>query len=460
MVNRIRQGICLIIALILIPTAAPAGTIDDLIVLLTRPREQATGIEMQAEALHIPELGETRLEWLNRLLRHITFRLSADRDTQEELILVDGEPAVGCVSRTGTDGTSWQFSFDTGTAYSTPDGTDLLSALSGITPDYSGTEYYSEMAVLMSGFYRFFEGLPAAFPEYSTPGKTNTVYKPYGTAVKKWSVSLPDDVLQSEKMIAYLDGEGLEAVKEYLSRAVLSGRQRFTLLTDADDRLMKVNYTAKAGLSQDDMRSINLDWRCLRGETGYRDALTLTTPGTGSRRDNLTITQEMIIDPEKGETYKGSIETDRVADRVRTQILLTFELNASGGMVAGNFLEKTTVGSARTSTEVTIDLGQNAQDEYRGSLEIINKLGKIEKEHYRIQLTAGKSEPPQWVDASVKTLTPEDRKRIAEGAANAFLRALVTVPEEDLQYILADLAEGLWTQMILKTDKSEETEQP
>lgn len=460
MVRRIRRIICLLTALVLMPIAASAGTIDDLIVLLTRPTEQAVTMEMQAEAVRIPELGDARLEWLNRLLRHITFRLTTDGDIQEEMILVDGNETIGCMSRTGTEGETWQFSFDGDAAYSMTDGEDLLAVLSGTSADLSGLEYYGGISILMSGFYRFFEGLPAAFPEYSSVSKTNTSYKPYGTAVQKWTLSLPDDILQSEKMIAYLDGEGMEAVKEYLSHAVLSGRQRLTLLTDENGRLMKVNYTAKAGLSEDDMRSVNLDWRCLRGETGYRDVLKLTTPGTGSRRDNLTITQDMVIDPEQGETYSGSIETDRVYDRVRTLILLTFELKASGESVTGNLLEKTTVGSTKTYTEVNVDLAQNTQDEYRGSLEIICKLGKIVKEHYRIRLTAGKSDILRWKDIPGKKLTPADRNRIAEKAANVFLKALVHIPEEDLQYILADLPEGWWAQMSLKTDETEETEQP
>lgn len=447
--------------ILLLPSAAAAGTIDELIVLLTRPADHPVAAEMTVEALNVPELGATRLAWLNSLLKHLSFRLAAGEGIQEETILVDGSPAISSVSRTDSaGGTVRQFSFDGGTAWSMPEGEDLLSVLSRVSPDLTGTEYYSEMAVLMDGFYRFFEGLPAQFPEHSSLSKTNTSYKPYGIAVKKWSLAFPDDILQSEKMRAYLNGEGLEAVREYLAGAVLSGRQRLTLLADENDRLMKVNYTAKAGLSEDDLRSINLDWRCLRREEGFRDVLTLTTPGTGSRRDNLTITQEKTTDSEHGEKYTGSIETDRVADRVRTRILLTFELNASEDGAAGNIQEKTTVGNVKTSSEIAVSIGQNTQDEYRGSLEIINKLDKIEKEHFRILFTAAKSDVPQWNEADVRQITNEDMNRIAEKAANAFLKALAAVPPEDLQYFLADLPEEAWARITPETDESEETEQP
>ncbi len=458
--NRIRRGGCLLILLIILPAAALGGTIDDLIRMLTRPADGTAALEMRAEALHVPELGELRTEWLNRLLRHVTFRMRAGEGMQEEVIAVDGRPAIGAVSRTGTDGTAWQFTFDSGTSYSAPEGEMLLAAVSGVSADVSRLDYYSEIAVLLDGFYRFFEGLPAAFPESASLSRVNTKYKPYGTAVKKWTISLPDDILQSEKMSEYLSKKGMEIVREYLSNAVLTGRQRLTLLTDENDRLMKVNYTAKAGLSEDDIRNINLDWRCLRGEEGYKDILQLTTPGQGSRRNNLMITQEMTTDPESGEHYAGSIETDQVENRVRTRIVLSFDLKSTGDTIEGELTEKTTAGNQKSSAVITISLRKNAQDEYAGSLEIISKLDKIEKDHYRFQLTAGKTDPPEWNNIPARLMTETDRERIAENAARAFLNALADVPEEDLQFFLADLPEGVWAGLNTTIDESEETVQP
>ena len=37
-----------------------------------------------------------------------------------------------------------------------------------------------------------------------------------------------------------------------------------------------------------------------------------------------------------------------------------------------------------------------------------------------------------------------------------FLRALIPVPEQDLQYFLADLPDGFWTELIRKYDMTEE----
>ena len=81
------------------------------------------------------------------------------------------------------------------------------------------------------------------------------------------------------------------------------------------------------------------------------------------------------------------------------------------------------------------------------------------KDRIRIRLTAGKAEAPKWEEVPVKRAGDAEQELIAEKAAKAFLKALIPVPEEDLQYILADLPEGTWRRMI-KIDESEETEQP
>ena len=130
--------------------------------------------------------------------------------------------------------------------------------------------------------------------------------------------------------------------------------------------------------------------------------------------------------------YTGTVETDQVADRVRTRTVLTFHLKASGSTVTGEILEKKSTPGKTESTAVTVSLEQNTQDEYRGSLEIICNLDKIEKEHFRISLIAGRSEPPKWNDAPVRQMTETARKAVAEKAAQTLLSALAHVPEEDL----------------------------
>ena len=79
----IRRAGCLLILLVMLPAAGLAGTIDDMIRLLSRPAQGAVAMEMQAEVLRMPEMGETRTEWINRLLKHIMFRMAADAEIRQ-----------------------------------------------------------------------------------------------------------------------------------------------------------------------------------------------------------------------------------------------------------------------------------------------------------------------------------------------------------------------------------------
>ena len=168
----------------------------------------------------------------------------------------------------------------------------------------------------------------------------------------------------------------------------------------------------------------------------------------------------MKVDPEGREEYTGLIETDRVENRVRTRIRLEFSLTAEEGVISGDLQEKTIVGNSAETTAVKAELERKAPDEYHGSLEITHNMDKIEKEHFRFLLTAGSCDALKWTAGQAITMTEEGQAATAEKAARVFLKALKNVPEEDLQYFLADLPAGTWKQIIGNTEEPEETEQP
>ncbi len=456
-----RLAAALAAAVMMLPGIAQGGSIDRMISLLASPAEEGIEIRVQAEAVRVPELSGTRTEWLNRLLSHITIILRMSGDAQEEIIEVDGTEALCCTSRVTGERSETVFSVDSGKAYTAATPTDLLGDMSGIVPEENRTEYYSGIAVLLPEFYTFFGGLADAFPDESSMTKANVKFKDYGTATRRWALSFGDDVLQSEKMREYLSQEGLEHVRAFLAGVTLSGRQRLTLLTDDEGHLMKVNYTGKAGLSAEDMRNVNLDWRCTRSDTGSRDELQLTPPAVkGSGKNNLTVKQEMLSGEDGTQTYTCSAETDVVVDRVRTRYILDISLTGTETAVSGEIREKTIAGTSTGLVTVRADLTQTAQEEYSGSIEIIHELDKIEGEHYRLRIAAGPCGEIAWNAGAAGPMTEEAKAALTEKMAGAFLRALIPVPEEDLQYILADLPDGWWAELVRKTEKTEEIPLP
>ena len=460
--RRFRKAVLLLLILTMIPAASLAGSVDDLLNRLSGPAGSATELVFSAEAVRVPQFSNQRTEWLNGLLKHLVFRITSDGSVQEQTIGNDGKDILGCITRQSGDGSETRFSFSDA-VYRTEQSQDILSLLTGSEPEENDIGYYAQIRLLLPEFYEFFGGLPELFPENTSESKVSIQYKGYGTAVKRYSIVLDADVLQSERMAGYLSRDELNGVRSFLSSAVLSGKQRLTLLKDADGNLMKVNYTAKCGLSEDSMRNTDIDWKCLHRENGYKDVLVLKTPAvSGSDRHNLSVTRESVTQEDGTEEYQCSVDTDEVESRIRKRIRLDISLTAKDGKITGSAVKKTTSTGLNDITGYQVEIQAGEYEHFQGSLEISHELNKIEREHYRIQFTAGPCEPPVWPEGNGETVNAaeSDLQMIRNKAAAVFLKAMTGLPEEDLQYIIADLPDNWWKQSIQITEKPEETEKP
>ena len=345
----------LLLALMMIPVSAFAGTIDELLTKVSNPAEKPAEITIKAEAVSLPQFSETRTEWLNGLLKHLTFKIRSDGIVQEEEIDVDDKPVLECRARKEDGKTETTFPFSEKTFIT--EGTDLTEVLTGISAEEDMTEYYTGFQLLLPEFYRFFSGLPELFPESVSESKVSIQYKGYGTAVKRYAMVLSQDVLSTEEMAAYLENKELIHVRQFLSGVILSGRQRLTLLRDADGNLMKVNYTGKSGLSEDSIRNTDVDWKCLKSGNNSKDVLVLKKPAvTGTKRHNVTLTRESVIQPDGSEEYTCSIDTDEVKNRVRNRIRLDIYLKANEENIAGNAVRKTTSSGVNDIREYRISI--------------------------------------------------------------------------------------------------------
>ena len=456
-INRFRHVFIIILAIIVFPVSAFAGTIDNLLMKLAYPADKPAEITFNIQAVRLPQFSETRTGWLNDLLKHLTFRICSDGFIQKEEIIVDEKTAVECIIKKDAGKKGTLFSFDNRTFITDKD--DPAELLTGISSEENLTEYYTEIQVLLPEFYYFFSGLPELFPDSTNESKVSIQYKGYGTAVKRYAMVLSQDVLSSEQMTEYLAKEELVHVRQFLSKAVLSGRQRLTLLRDADGNLMKVNYTGKSGLSEESIRNTDLDWKCLKFGGNSKDVLVLKTPAvTGTERHNVSLTRETVLQADGTEQYSCSIDTDEVKKRIRNRIRLDISLKAAENLISGNAVKKTTSSGLNDIREYRVSIEQGVSEDYQGSLEIVHELNKIDKEQIHADFTWTACDAPAWKEGESAVPTDTDLQDIREKAAGLFLRALEDIPEEDLQFILADLPEDWWMQTIMNTEKPEETE--
>ena len=77
-----------------------------------------------------------------------------------------------------------------------------------------------------------------------------------------------------------------------------------------------------------------------------------------------------------------------------------------------------------------------------------------------MQFSWNTCDAPYWKEGESTVPTEMDLQSIREKAAGLFLRALEKIPEEDLQFILADLPDNWWMRTIMNTEKPEETKTP
>ena len=442
--GNIKRTCCLILALLFIPVSSMAGQISELLNYITAPKsETGTETEVKFSVSALPEFSKQRTEWLNSLLQHLSFHLNTGKDSDMVSILVDGITSIAVQSRSG----EYIFSIEPETAYRPAEGEDLLFALSGTETDINSFTYYSDLYRMLPSFYEYFSALPDAFPDACSWSKVNIPYKGYGTAVKRCAISLPEDVFQSDEMAELVNKLSPGPAKDMLSGAVFSGRQRYTLLLDENGQPLKINYTGRAGLTVDSIRNVNIDWRCLRGDSGYKDVLKLTNPAvSGTARKNLTLNQEMTIWEDGTENLTASIETDQVEGRIRTRIICKINLVADAGQISGSISERTAVGSSVNTCSAQIRINCTNAEQYEGTLEIAKEMNKIETNHYVIQFSTSPGKEMPWNAVKSVTLREEDYPLLAEKLTHTFLQSLLPLPVEDLQYILADLPEGWWEQ--------------
>lgn len=454
-----RQTVIVLIIILLLPFSSYAGTVDDLLTNLSRSPDYPNELVFKAELVRLPQFSDIRTGWLNQLLDHLTFRIRSDGNLQEEIIEADEKAVIEHLSRKMNGKTENRFSFSE-KIYRSENEDDFLSLLTGNSPEDDLYDYYTQFQILLPEFYRFFSGLPELFPDSVSESKVSIQYKGYGTAVKRYAMVLGSDVLASEIMTDYLSRDDLSNVRQFLSQIVLSGKQRLTLLRDAEGNLMKVNYTAKCGMSEESIRNTDLDWKCLNRENGYKDVLVLKTPAvTGTDRHNVTLSRESVLQPDGTEQYECSIDTDEVRNKNRNRVRMDIRLTGAEKRITGNAVRKKTASGTTEINEYTINVTTGENEDYQGSLEIKHELNKIEREHFRIDFTYGSCEAPVWENGDSVSISEDEVQSIRQKAAGAFLRAMKNIPEEDLGFILADLPDNWWNQIQI-SEKPEETEKP
>ena len=372
----------------------------------------------------LSQYDENRLDQLNRLLKHLSLGLTMEEKDASLLVMVDGMEAWSSVN---------------GYADADDDTVRFLG------------QVFEPFNLYLNAFYPVITGLREAYPEKSKSMEANLNLSGYGRAVRKILITIPAEEAETafrETLLSLC--ENTEA-RAFLSKLVFSGQQKISFMLDQDDREIRINYDGKAGLSQEDIRSVSLVWKCLRNGNHRKDGLSLKTPAQNeSDRFNVTLERDLNPDDPQGPAWQWTIETDDKSGPDRSLSKFSMEWKQEDTGLNGTMVHNLNKNGAKTSLSASATLSPSDDGSYTGGVEITHKKGKIEKEHFSVEVSVSPSgkEIRAEEKTTAESISAENRKQPDGNVNRELLRALLRIPDEDLLFLFSGLPEEEWQKIV------------
>ena len=403
---------------------------------------EPVGYEFTAAFEKLPQFDGNRTDQLNRLLRHFVFSGVLDSRETTLSVCLDGE-SLFTVSETEVGGkTTRMLACDPDTNIIIPGektDTDPIVSVEG----YRSVSENLCIYTVLEEYTLFFRQLPDLYPELSGSGKILEKYKDYGTAVKKTNIH-------------FTENEWAACVRKYapeipegtsipdLRKMYFEGRQDVELLLKEDGSVLKIRYGGRAGISEDDMRTVRLEWKTVRAESVERDELSLRTlDSNAARRNNLLLEHTWRKGEAGTETFSWKTETDTVYDGIRTRGIVECTMEEADGKISGRWSETVSVKNENTVCECAFSSADEPAGGRSGILEIISTKDKIEtgrmKADYRLTCTvpvqAGELLPEP------KRVSDDEFDEIRGNLTRRILVKLLSLPKEDLLFLTEGIPE-------------------
>ena len=459
--NKQRLISVILIILFLIPTIPTAATaeIPLPVTLLTGDASGPMRIKIsEPEVRKLAQFDDSRTEQLNRLIRHLAIEMEVDEDISRTAVMIDRKEALSWIQK--EEGTAIQkiYSFDPGVIHTekqeTEEQTDNDDPV-GFLEQYliKGSQYTEE-------FYSLFAAVPNAFADRAKTEKTQLGFSGFGKAVQRVTVSFPADYVQENFPGVLADAAGSEDCKKIINGLVFSGSQKIGLLYDENGRIVRITYDGKVGETQETLRKVALVWKCLREDNHVKDSISLKTPAiTGADKDNIALERELDSRESDSGSYIWDIQTDHKAGKEDRKLThFSAKLTGNGATISGKMEYSLKRDGKETKIKIIPDIKEESNGEYKGSIEIDNYSGKIEKNSFIVHIEIQKCERVSWPGTGLKKAEDEpsqaDPEKNAEQGkpedliAGIIIRKLFELPEEDLKYFSNEIPADIWAELI------------
>lgn len=449
-----RRILSLVLALLLLIPAFSQADIPLPVALMAGTAPESLHIRVsEPEIKKLAQFDENRTEQLNRLIRHIGIDISLDGDLSSTGILVDGKEIVSFLQKDLDDRTERIYSFEPKTVRegknddTETDGDDFTVFLEQIL--LKAGRYMDE-------FYPLFAAAPEAFADRSRKEGTELRFSGFGKAVQRVTISFPANYVQENFPEALAGLARTESFKAYINGLTFSGNQKIGLLYDENGKIVRINYDGKVGKTPETLRKVTLVWKVLREENHLKDSISLKTPAvTGADKDNISLERDLDSTDGSAGTYTWDVQIDHRAGKEDVkQTRFTAELNDTESVISGSMEYSYKRNGKNPKLRIFPEIRKEKDGEYKGTLEIADYSGKIEKNRFLAQVQLQKGADVRWPETELRKAEtdqsgePAEQQDPEETIAGMLIQKLFELPEEDLAYFSNEIPADLWLELI------------
>ena len=400
----------------------------------------------------ISRFGDERKESLNRFLKHISLSVNIDGDLSETTVMIDGDPVYSYIETADDSVRKTVYSVRPETVFTRQekDPEDDSAVLSFVNDNFF------RMNRLLDDLYPAFEKSAGLFKDYAKESSVSLNFTGYGKAVRRVTISLPEQYISDHFPAAFADLIVSSECREFIGRCVFKGPQKINLLYDQEDRLLRINYDGRAGLSEESLRKVSVVWRCVRSEEHRKDHLTLKTPSvSGNDRYNLIYERELDTGSPDQHIIKWDMQVDLKEGQIKKKTAFKGDLSFEDMIMKGEVSYSEKTDGKETKVIVTPSLQKENGSEFRGTIEIANYSGKIviSRTEYTVQFSPGKAlSMPVIIDTGENedggTGFVREDGQIQELLSGILVRKLLSLPAEDLVFFNSDIPEETWKTLV------------
>ena len=442
--------VILLITTMIIPAFCTAETPLP-IRLMTGDAPEAMRIVLsEPEVRKMSQFDDSRTEQLNRLIRHLAIDVTLGKEVSRTGIMIDQQEILSWLQKESSDGILKIYSFDPSCLYQEQQDQAEESGSDSLVDFLERDLIQSNEDI--DAFYSLFAQAPQAFAERVRAEKTELRFSGFGKAVQRISIPFPANYVQESFPKALADAAESESLKKTISGLSFSGSQKIGLLYDENGKIVRITYDGTVGKTPETLRKVSLIWKCLREEGHVKDSITLKTPAIkGADKDNIVLERD-LLEPsgEESGNYSWDIQIDhRAGKEDRKQTHFTANLSEAEATISGKIEYSVKRDGENPKIQIIPEIRKESNGEYKGTLEIADYSGKIEKDDVLIHIQLQTGESPSWPASEPDPNTGNREQETSEDTITGIIiQKLFELPEEDLEYFSHEIPADLWLELI------------